>query len=118
MWSTSIGVGDGDRLCLLVVIGVWADGVRGAAGGRGRYRESAKSRASLLRDLKRCGLNEPRRCPWRIAAPLRGAIGRSGWVGAGRWVDREVDDRLCQEREPIALVVTIALTRLWAGLGL
>jgi putative transposase len=55
----SIRLGEDDRLCLLVVIGVREDGVKELLAVEDGYRESAESWASVMRDLKDRGLNEP-----------------------------------------------------------
>jgi transposase-like protein len=44
------------KLCPLVVIGVRADGRNGLIALADRYRESAQSRADLLRDAARRGM--------------------------------------------------------------
>src|SRR3954466_1681083 len=56
----SVRLGEDDRLCLLVVIGVREDGVKELLAVEDGYRESAESWASVMRDLKHRGLNEPR----------------------------------------------------------
>ncbi len=56
----SVRLGEDDRLCLLVVIGVREDGVKELLAVEDGYRESTESWASVLRDLKARGLNEPR----------------------------------------------------------
>src|SRR4051794_35298781 len=56
----SVRLGEDDRLCLLVVIGVREDGVKEVLAVEDGYRESAESWASVMRDLKDRGLNEPK----------------------------------------------------------
>jgi putative transposase len=56
----SVRLGEDDRLCLLVVIGVREDGVKELLAVEDGYRESTESWASVLRDLKNRGLNEPK----------------------------------------------------------
>jgi putative transposase len=55
-----IRLGEDDRLCLLVVIGVREDGEKELLAVEDGYRESTESWAGVLRDLKRRGLNCPR----------------------------------------------------------
>src|SRR4051795_10703213 len=56
----SVRLGEDDRLCLLVVIGVREDGTKELLAVEDGYRESAESWASVMRDLKNRGMNEPR----------------------------------------------------------
>jgi transposase-like protein len=56
----SIRLGEDDKLCLLVVIGVREDGEKELLAVEDGYRESAESWATVLRDLKRRGLHTPR----------------------------------------------------------
>jgi putative transposase len=56
----SVRLGEDDRLCLLVVIGVREDGTKELVAVEDGYRESTESWASVMRDLKERGLNEPR----------------------------------------------------------
>jgi len=56
----SVCLGEDDRLCLLVVIGVREDGVKELLAVEDGYRESTDSWAGVLRDLRKRGLNEPR----------------------------------------------------------
>ena len=56
----SVRLGEDDRLCLLVVIGVREDGVKELLAVEDGYRESTESWASVMRDLKTRGLNEPK----------------------------------------------------------
>ncbi|GAA2814760.1 transposase-like protein [Nonomuraea dietziae] len=51
--------GEERKLCLLMMIGVRADGRKGLVALADGYRESAGSRADLLRDAKRRGLRAP-----------------------------------------------------------
>ena len=56
----SVRLGEDDRLCLLVVIGVREDGTKELLAVEDGYRESTESWASVMRDLKARGLNEPK----------------------------------------------------------
>ncbi len=56
----SVRLGEDDRLCLLVVIGVREDGTKELLAVEDGYRESTDSWAAVMRDLKDRGLNEPR----------------------------------------------------------
>src|SRR3954462_12107755 len=56
----SVRLGEDDRLCLLVVIGVREDGVKELLAVEAGYRESAESWASVMRDLRDRGLDEPK----------------------------------------------------------
>lgn len=56
----SVRLGEDDRLCLLVVIGVREDGVKELLAVEDGYRESAESWAQVFRDLKHRGMNAPR----------------------------------------------------------
>ncbi len=56
----SVRLGEDDRLCLLVVIGVREDGTKELLAVEDGYRESTDSWAGVLRDLKRRGMNEPK----------------------------------------------------------
>jgi putative transposase len=56
----SVRLGEDDRLCLLVVIGVREDGVKELLAVEDGYRESSESWAAVMRDLKDRGLNEPK----------------------------------------------------------
>jgi transposase-like protein len=56
----SVRLGEDDRLCLLVVIGVREDGTKELLAVEDGYRESTESWAAVLRDLRDRGLNEPR----------------------------------------------------------
>jgi putative transposase len=55
----SVRLGEDDRLCLLVVIGVRQDGTKEMLAVEDGYRESAESWAMVMRDLKARGINEP-----------------------------------------------------------
>lgn len=55
-----VRLGEDDRLCLLVVIGVREDGTKELLAVEDGYRESTESWASVMRDLKARGLNEPK----------------------------------------------------------
>jgi transposase-like protein len=56
----SVRLGEDDRLCLLVVIGVREDGVKELLAVEDGYRESTDSWAAVMRDLKARGMNEPK----------------------------------------------------------
>jgi putative transposase len=56
----TVRLGEDDRLCLLVVIGVREDGTKELLAVEDGYRESTESWACVLRDLKARGLSEPR----------------------------------------------------------
>src|SRR5256885_5105178 len=56
----SVRLGEDDRLCLLVVIGVREDGVKELLAVEDGYRESTESWATVMRDLKHRGINEPK----------------------------------------------------------
>ncbi len=56
----SVRLGEDDRLCLLVVIGVREDGCKELLAVEDGYRESTDSWAAVLRDLKRRGLGCPK----------------------------------------------------------
>jgi transposase-like protein len=55
-----IRLGEDDRLCLLVVIGVREDGTKELLAVEDGYRESTDSWATVMRDLKDRGANEPK----------------------------------------------------------
>jgi putative transposase len=54
-----VRLGEDDRVCLLIVIGVREDGVKELLAVEDGYRESTESWSGVFRDLKRRGLNEP-----------------------------------------------------------
>jgi len=56
----SVRLGDDDRVCLLVVIGVREDGTKELLAVEDGYRESTESWAGVMRDLKARGANEPK----------------------------------------------------------
>lgn len=56
----SVRLGEDDRVCLLVVIGVREDGVKELLAVEDGFRESTDSWAAVLRDLRDRGLNEPK----------------------------------------------------------
>ena len=56
----AVGLGEDDRLCLLVVIGVREDGEKELLAVEDGYRESADSWAAVFRDLRDRGMNEPK----------------------------------------------------------
>jgi putative transposase len=55
-----VRLGEDDRLCLLVVIGVREDGTKELLAVEDGYRESTESWATVMRDLKDRGANEPK----------------------------------------------------------
>ncbi len=55
----SVRLGEDDRRCLLVVIGVREDGTKELLAIEDGYRESTDSWAAVMRDLRDRGLNEP-----------------------------------------------------------
>jgi putative transposase len=55
-----VRLGEDDKLCLLVVIGVREDGEKELLAVEDGYRESTDSWAGVFRDMKRRGLNCPR----------------------------------------------------------
>jgi putative transposase len=55
----SIRLGEDDKLCLLVVIGVREDGTKELLAVEDGYRESTESWSAVMRDLKARGANEP-----------------------------------------------------------
>lgn len=56
----SVRLGEDDKLCLLVVIGVREDGAKELLAVEDGYRESTESWAGVLRGMKRRGLNAPK----------------------------------------------------------
>ena len=54
-----VRLGDDDRLCVLVIVGVRTDGTKELVAISDGYRESTESWAELLRDLKRRGMCAP-----------------------------------------------------------
>ena len=56
----SIRLGEDDRVCLLVVIGVREDGTKELLAVEDGYRESTESWGGVMRDLKNRGANEPK----------------------------------------------------------
>jgi putative transposase len=56
----SVRLGEDERLCLLVVIGVREDGTKELLAVEDGYRESTDSWAAVMRDLRDRGLDEPR----------------------------------------------------------
>jgi transposase-like protein len=63
VWADGVHVnvrlGEQDRLCLLVLLGVRPDGTKELIAVEDGYRESAESWAEVLRDLKRRGMRAP-----------------------------------------------------------
>jgi putative transposase len=56
----TVRLGEDDKLCLLVVIGVREDGTKELLAVEDGYRESTESWAGVMRDLKARGANEPK----------------------------------------------------------
>lgn len=75
-----------DRLACLVIIGVRTDGVKEVIAIDDGYRESTESWLTLLRDLKRRGLNAPK---------LAMADGALGFWAALRQVFPETEEQRC-----------------------
>ena len=67
-------LGDDDRLCVLVMVGVRTDGTKELIAVSDGYRESTESWAELLRDCKRRGMRAP------VLAVGDGALGFWGAV--------------------------------------
>lgn len=63
IWADGVNVavrlGDDPKICLLIVIGVRSDGTKELLAVEDGYRESTESWASVLRSLKRRGMEEP-----------------------------------------------------------
>lgn len=86
----AVRLGEDDRLCLLVVIGVREDGTKELLAVEDGYRESTDSWAAVMRDLKGRGLNEPRLVIGDGALGTWAAL-RDVFPGAGRqacWVHK------------------------------
>jgi putative transposase len=86
----SVRLGEDDRLCLLVVIGVREDGTKELLAVEDGYRESSDSWSAVMRDLKRRGLNEPKLVVGDGALGIWGAL-RDVFPGAGEqrcWVHK------------------------------
>jgi len=56
----NVRLGEDDRVCLLVVIGVREDGAKELVAVEDGYRESTESWAAVLRDLRDRGMNSPK----------------------------------------------------------
>ena len=56
----TVRLGEDDRLCLLVVVGVREDGTKELLAVEDGFRESTESWACVLRDLRERGLSEPK----------------------------------------------------------
>lgn len=69
-----VRLGEDDRLCLLVVIGVREDGRKELLCVEDGYRESSESWAQVLRDLSKRGLCEPKLVTGDGALGLWGAL--------------------------------------------
>jgi putative transposase len=102
----SVRLGEDDRLCLLVAIGVREDGVKELLAVEDGYRESTDSWAAVLRDLRDRGLNEPRLVTGDGALGAWAAL-RDVYPGAGEqrcWVHKiaNVLDALPKRLQPRA----------------
>src|SRR4029453_5480805 len=75
-----------DKVCLLVIIGVRADGTKELVALADGFRESAESWADLLRDCKRRGMRAP---------VLGGGDGALGFWSAVREVFPETREQRC-----------------------
>jgi transposase-like protein len=85
---TRVRLGSDDRLCLLVIIGVREDGVKKLLAVEHGYRESAESRASVMREHRHRGINEPKLVVGDGALGIWAAL-RDVFLGARRqacWV--------------------------------
>jgi putative transposase len=102
----SVRLGEDDRLCLLVVIGVRRDGVKELVAVEDGYRESTDSWAAVMRDLRDRGLNEPKLVIGDGALGTWAAL-KDVFPGARRqacWVDKiaNVLDALPKRLQPRA----------------
>ncbi len=102
----SVRLGEDDRLCLLVVIGVREDGVKELLAVEDGYRESTDSWAQALRDLRDRGLTEPKLVTGDGALGAWAAL-RDVFPGAGEqrcWVHKiaNVLDTLPKRLQPRA----------------
>ncbi len=102
----SVRLGEDDRLCLLVVIGVREDGVKELLAVEDGYRESTDSWAQVLRDLRDRGLTEPKLVTGDGALGAWAAL-RDVFPGAGEqrcWVHKiaNVLDTLPKRLQPRA----------------
>jgi transposase-like protein len=102
----SVRLGEDDRLCLLVVIGVREDGTKELLALEDGYRESTESWAAVMRDLKHRGLNEPKLVIGDGALGIWAALG-DVYPGARRqacWVHKiaRVLDALPKRLQPTA----------------
>jgi transposase-like protein len=70
----SVGLGEDERLCLLVIIGVREDGRKELLAVEDGHRESTDSWAEVLRDLKARGMSEPKLVTADGALGLWGAL--------------------------------------------
>ena len=80
LWAGGIHVNirlEEHKLCLLVMIGVRADGRKELIALADGYRESAESWADLLRDCARRGMRAPGRTQPRRALPTRRRCARA-----------------------------------------
>ncbi len=109
----SVRLGEDDRLCLLVVIGVREDGTKELLAVEDGYRESTESWAGVMRDLKHRGLNEPRLVIGDGALGTWAAL-RDVYPGARRqacWVHKiaRVLDALPKRLQPTAKTLLHAM---------
>jgi len=110
VWADGIHVNirlEEDRLCLLVVVGVRADGHKELVALSDGYRESAGSWADLLRDCKRRGMRAP------VLAVGDGAL---GFWGALREVFPDTREQRCWfhgERNELTCVFWYGRSMMW-----
>jgi putative transposase len=79
LWADGVHLGvrlDEEKLCLLVMIGVRADGTKELVALAEGYRESTGSWADLLRDCKRRGMRAPVLAVGRRGAGILGSAPR------------------------------------------
>jgi transposase-like protein len=122
----SVRLGEDDRLCLLVVIGVREDGTKELLAVEDGYRESTESWAAVMRDLKSRGANEPKLVVGDGAlgtwAALRdvypGARRQACWVHAIANVLDALPKRLQPKAKTILHEIMEAPTRADAGRAL
>ncbi len=111
----TVRLGEDDRLCCLVIVGVRADGTKELVAVSDGYRESTESWAELLRDAKRRGMRAP------VMAVGDGALGF--WAAVRDvfpetrhqrdWVHKTANtlDALPKSIQPAALLVIREITQ-------
>jgi len=97
----SVRLGEDDRLCLLVVIGVREDGCKELLAVEDGYRESTESWAAVLRDLRDRGLKTPKSSP-ATARPARGPRSATCSPRPGSSAAGSTRSRTCRTRSPSA----------------